>query len=105
MAYIIRIPLFYQSSSYPFPTSSDFPTTTATYIALASGPPDAQAIFNDCKAWGWKVEHRHLNSPKANEWWEAYNKSAIKKQWNEDLWRIWQREHGVRILQEDAKMK
>ncbi|CAO2654644.1 Nn.00g113770.m01.CDS01 [Neocucurbitaria sp. VM-36] len=105
MIYIIHIPLFYQSSYYPFPTTSNLPTTTATSIAIPCNSPEAQAIFNDCKSWGWNVEHTHLDTLARKEWWANYVKKRRNKRWEDDVWRIWQREHGVRILKRDEELK
>ena len=112
MVYIIAVPLFYQTSSYAFPLSSDHPTTTARYIALlpTSDPilqDRAYAIARDAVAWGWKVYETDPEAPKMKGWWKTYTDTINKKTctWNDDLWRIWQREHGVRILMKDLKMK
>jgi hypothetical protein len=112
MVYIIAIPLFYQASSYAFPLSSDHPTTTARYIALLpTSDPILQdrdyAIAKDAVAWGWKVYDTDPELPKMKAWWKTYTNTVSKKSctWDDDLWRIWQREHGVRILGKDLKLK
>jgi hypothetical protein len=110
MVYIISIPLYYQSSS--FPPSPDHLTTTARYIALLpTSSPILQdrdyAIAKDAVAWGWKVYDTDPEHPKMRDWWKKYNDTVGKKSctWEDDLWRIWQREHGVRILEKDLRLK
>jgi hypothetical protein len=112
MVYIIAIPLYYQTSSYAFPPPSDHPTTTARYIALRStSDPILQdrdyAIAKDAVAWGWKVYDTDPSEPKMRDWWERYEATTRKNTctWDDDLWRIWQREHCVRILEKNAELK
>jgi hypothetical protein len=112
MAYIIAIPSFYQTKFYPFTPSSDHPTTTARYIALLPTCSPIQqdrdyAIAKDAVAWGWHVYDTDPALPAMKSWWKTYEDTVQKKSctWDDDLWRIWQREHGVRILQKDLQVK
>ncbi|KAF1944376.1 hypothetical protein EJ02DRAFT_481926 [Clathrospora elynae] len=115
MVYILSIPLFYQASSYPFRTSSSHPTTTARYIALllpstSTSPNQAltdrnSTIAKDAIAWGWKVYSADPTLPRMLSWWAKYSNEAQKSNWDNDIWRIWQREHGVRILERGLRIK
>lgn len=39
------------------------------------------------------------------KWFAKYEKLARKNTWDDDIWVIWQREHGLRINGEDEKKK
>ncbi|USP78743.1 hypothetical protein yc1106_06017 [Curvularia clavata] len=106
---ILAIPIYYQEPAYlSYPHSPHYPTTTAEYIAL---PPSNdpyitarnQAIAKDAVAWGWRVYDVDETSPKMKNWWAQYKAVAKRESWDEDIWHIWQREHGVRIARKHAK--
>ncbi|KAG9194433.1 hypothetical protein G6011_04468 [Alternaria panax] len=39
------------------------------------------------------------------KWFKKYYKAAKKNTWDDDIWGIWQREHGLKIADEAAKRK
>ncbi|EUC31324.1 hypothetical protein COCCADRAFT_27940 [Bipolaris zeicola 26-R-13] len=36
-------------------------------------------------------------------WWAEYEPAAKRDSWDDDIWRIWQEEHGVRIAMKEAE--
>ncbi|KNG51723.1 hypothetical protein TW65_01120 [Stemphylium lycopersici] len=110
MTIILAIPLYYQTRSYPTYPSPPLPTTTAKYIALppSSDPSIAtrnHVIAKDTIAWGWRVHDMDPALPKNAKWLAKYSEAADKASWDDDIWLIWQREHGIRIAEADAKRK
>lgn len=106
---ILAIPIYYQDFAYLiYPHTPRYPTTTAEYIALRPSTDPAvtarnQTIAKDALTWGWHVYNVDIASPKMQNWWAQYEAAAKKESWDNDIWRIWQREHGVRIAEERAK--
>lgn len=39
------------------------------------------------------------------KWFKKYDKAAKKNTWDKDIWRIWQREHGLKIGWADMERK
>jgi hypothetical protein len=108
---ILAIPTYYQVFAWlSYSHAPRYPTTTAEYIAL---PPSTDPsitsrndiIVKDAVAWGWHVYNTDLTSPKMKKWWAQYEAAAKRESWDDDIWRIWQREHSVRIAEEAAKRK
>lgn len=106
---IHAIPIYYQESTYlSYPHTPRHPTTTAEYIAL---PPSTDpyisarniTIAKDVIAWGWKIYDVDETSLKMKNWWAQYEAAAKEEPWDDDIWRIWQREHGIRIAGKHAE--
>ncbi|KAJ5030135.1 hypothetical protein PSV08DRAFT_347800 [Bipolaris maydis] len=84
---ILVIPFYYQKSDWlSYPYAPRYCTTTAEYIAL---PPSTNPII---------TTRNDAIAKDATAW-------AKRESWDDDIWRVWQREHGVRITEEDAKKK
>ncbi|CAE7199494.1 hypothetical protein PTTW11_08470 [Pyrenophora teres f. teres] len=104
MIIIIAIPSYYLKTSYSSsPSPKTHPTTTTRYIVLAPTPCPTTATRNytiakDVLTWGWLVYSADISLPGNNAWFTKYQAAAQNTTWEEDLWRIWQREHFVRIL-------
>ena len=110
MTIILAIPFYYQRRSYPTYPSPPLPTTTAKHIALPcpSDPVIAarnHVIAKDAIAWGWRVHNIDPALPKNAKWLAKYTEAAEKEPWDDDIWLIWQREHGFRIAEADARRK
>ncbi|KAF2855559.1 hypothetical protein T440DRAFT_550939 [Plenodomus tracheiphilus IPT5] len=123
--YIIRIPLYYRTTSYPFPPpSSQHPTTTASHIALRTtttsdkhslpAPHHTLKIITDVQSWGWTVQtitptssssSSSSSTPATQIWLNTYTSIARHHPWEHEIWRIWQREHGFRIRHRDEAFK
>jgi hypothetical protein len=108
MVYIVKIPLFYRTTAYP--SSTNHPTTTARYVVLPTNSDSKaktqnSAIFQDALGWGWRVYDVDRTDSKMKTWFEKYDTAARTSTWDDDIWRIWQREHGVRILEKDMALK
>ncbi|KAI2475638.1 hypothetical protein Ptr902_12963 [Pyrenophora tritici-repentis] len=104
MILIVAIPSYYLTSSYAFtPSPKTHPTTSTRYIALGPTASSSLATRNhkiakDVLTWGWLVYSADTSLPGNAAWFAKYQAAAKDKGWEEDLWRIWQSEHGVRIL-------
>ncbi|KAF1829435.1 hypothetical protein BDW02DRAFT_602540 [Decorospora gaudefroyi] len=107
MVHIIEIPPYYQTKYYSTPPNPTIhPTTTAHYIALDPTPSARNlTITSDALSWGWRVYELDPTLPRMAKWWQKYDARAANSGnvWQDDLWRIWQREHGVRILEQQAR--
>ncbi|KAF2829319.1 hypothetical protein CC86DRAFT_403959 [Ophiobolus disseminans] len=100
MPYIIHIPRHYQSRTHLMPALY---TTTATSVAVSTSSALARAIYADALEWGWNVERPDVDAWETeNGMWEKYCEGAKRRRWFDDIFRIWQREHGHRILQKDT---
>ncbi|KAI4938223.1 hypothetical protein J4E85_000662 [Alternaria conjuncta] len=109
MVLILKIPPYYRSTSYVLHYNRH-PTTTAQYILLTPASSETlttrnAAIAKDCVAWGWRLYNTDRSLPKMEKWFAKYEKLAKKNTWDDDIWVIWQREHGLRINGEDEKKK
>lgn len=111
MVTIVAISSYYRTSSCVFVyNDNDRPTTTAQYVVLTPASSETlttrnAAIAKDVTAWGWHVYNTDPSLPNMEKWFKKYEAAAKKNTWDEDIWRIWQREHGVRIAEEEAKLK
>jgi predicted nuclease with RNAse H fold len=113
MITIVAIPSYYRTDSYVFiykDSQNERPTTTTRYIVLTPASTETLTIRNtaiakDVAAWGWHIYNTHPSAANMEIWFEKYEAAAKKNTWNEDIWRIWQREHGVRIAEADARRK
>jgi hypothetical protein len=109
MVIIVAIPRYYRSPSYVTQCEKR-PTTTARYIVLTPASSETlttrnAAIAKDVEAWGWRIYNTNRSLPKMERWFTKYEKAAKKSNWQDDIWKIWQREHGVKIAEEDIKRK
>ncbi|KAI4714249.1 hypothetical protein J4E89_001699 [Alternaria sp. Ai002NY15] len=109
MVLILKIPPYYRTTSYVLHYNRH-PTTTAQYILLTPASTETlttrnAAIAKDCAAWGWRLYNTDRSLPKMEKWFAKYEKLAKKDTWDDDIWVIWQREHGLRINGEDEKKK
>ncbi|CAN9160406.1 unnamed protein product [Alternaria alternata] len=110
---IVAIPTYYQTESHVFiyPKSRDErPTTTARYIVLTPASTETlttrnAAIAKDVTDWGWRVFNTDPSAPNMKKWFKKYDKAAKKNTWDKDIWRIWQREHGLKIGWADMERK
>lgn len=111
MAIILAIPSYYRADSYVFvPKGDERPTTTARYIVLTPASSEIlttrnAAIAKDVAEWGWHVYNTDPSTPKMKKWFKKYDKAVKKSTWDDDIWRIWQREHGFRISEKHAELK
>ncbi|KAL1798486.1 hypothetical protein ACET3X_002523 [Alternaria dauci] len=113
MVTIVAIPTYYQAYSYVFlyARSPDVhPTTTTRYIVLIPASTEAlttrnAAIAKDVAAWGWRVYITDPSAPNMKKWLKKYYKAVSTQTWDDDIWRIWQREHGLKIAWADMQRK
>ncbi|EUC45446.1 hypothetical protein COCMIDRAFT_95518 [Bipolaris oryzae ATCC 44560] len=106
---ILQIPIFYQKWVWrKCPCHPRYHKTTAKYVAM---PPSTdpviaarnEAIIKDWRAWRWNVYNIDMTASSMKKWWSQYEKESKRESWQDDLWRIWQEEHGFRILVEEAE--
>jgi hypothetical protein len=107
---IVAIPSYYRSSSYVFVPPEKHPTTTARYIILTPASSEIlttrnTTILKDVRAWGWNVYSTKRSLPNMEKWFTKYEKLAKKNNWDDDIWKIWQREHGLKIAENDSQRK
>ena len=108
MTILLSIPLYYRSSSYPI--HKPHITTTAEYIALPHSndtyiQDNNKAIAKDAAEWGWLIYDIDVTLPTMHKWWEAYLAKKRVSTWDDDLWRIWQREHAVKLAEKEEKSR
>jgi hypothetical protein len=96
MPYTIFIPAFYQSRFYTLPPNY---TTSASSISLPTSCPLSHAIYTSAREWGLARSPPTRLPP---DEWVAYAKKAKRLGWYDDVWRIWQRETGLRIRERDG---
>ncbi|KAH6882206.1 hypothetical protein BKA58DRAFT_15525 [Alternaria rosae] len=109
MVVVVKIPSYYRTSSYVMHYNKH-PTTTAQYIILTPASSEDlttrnAAIAKDVASWGWRIYNTERSLPKMENWFTRYEKIAKKSTWDDDIWVIWQREHGLRIAAEDRDKK
>jgi hypothetical protein len=90
MSYTIHIPSPYQARHHVLLTQH---TTNVPSIDISTSSAVSGSIYSDAKEWGWNVEYTPINIYTKGKW-ETYRRMAKKNGWYEDLWYIWQTEHG-----------
>jgi hypothetical protein len=113
MVAMVAIPSYYRTDSYVFiykDPRNERPTTTARYIVLTPASTETlttrnTAIAKDVAAWGWRVYNTDPSAPNMKKWFKKYEAAAKKNTWDDDIWSIWQREHGLKVSARDADRK